>query len=170
MCVRDPGKRKEVQVVIGYCWLSEKEWERWVKERTDLNYPPSLILWRRQLSTSAVILSSPRLTKHLHENHVAHVPPSTWYYSTTLTQLAFHAVTPFWDWLTQPSDATGSSLSLFLFDSFTPDRIITCLEVSQGAPILVFACVCSNESLLLTYIEQQTSLPRLSPLISIYVW
>lgn len=36
---------------------------------TGLNYPFSLILWRRQLRTSAVILSSPRpaLTKHLHD-------------------------------------------------------------------------------------------------------
>lgn len=88
--------------------------------------------------------SNKAFTRH----HVAHVPPYTWNYCTALMQLAFPCSRfgPV-SVLHNPSDATGSGLSLFLFFVFfTNDRIMCCLEVSQGAPILVFACVCADET------------------------
>lgn len=73
--------------------------------------------------------------------------------------------------LTQPSNVTGSCLSVwFFFVFFSPDRIIYCLEVSQDAPILVLVCVywwVSLYDLLLTYLEQQASLSRLPHSLSL---
>lgn len=92
------------------------------------------------------LLSTSSANKAFTRHHVAHVPPSTWNYCTPLTQLAFHAVTPFWVCLSYTTLQCHRIKPRFVFVVlFTPDRIICCLEVSQGAPILVFACVCADE-------------------------
>ena len=83
------------------------------------------------------------------QHHVAHVPPSTWNYCTALTQLAFPC-SRFWArvCLTQPLRhyAMRPQFVSVLFCFFTNDRIMCCLEVSQGAPISVLACVCAVET------------------------
>lgn len=98
-CVCSCSRKKRIAdwcisliILEGMIMASEKECENGPE------LSPSLILWRRQLSTSAVILSSPHLTltKHLHDTMLLTSLPSTWNYCTPLTQLDFHAVTPFW--------------------------------------------------------------------------
>lgn len=88
--------------------------------------------------------SNKAFTRH----HVAHVPPSTWNYCTALTQLAFPCSRFGPVCLTQPppTPRDQASVCFCFFVFFTNDRIMCCLEVSQGAPILVFACVCADET------------------------
>lgn len=119
-----------------------------MKERMDLNYPPrpDPLTQAAQHKCCNPLLSTSNANKAFTRHHVAHVPPSTWNYCT-LTQLAFHAATPFWfclSYTTLPVSLDQALVCLVFFS--TPDRIMCCLEVSQGAPILVFACVCADET------------------------
>ena len=123
--------------------------ERRVKEsaRMDLNLPP-----RPDPLTQAAqhkCCNPPHTTSNTNkaftQHNVAHVPPSTWNYCAPLTQLYFRA----WTQTVlchNPPSASGSRPTSFSGIYFTPDRIMGCLEVSSGAPILVFACVCAGET------------------------
>lgn len=76
--------------------------------------------------------------------HVAHVPPSTWYYCTTLTQLAFHAVTPFWACLTY---STQDQASICFYLSFSPlTGLYLVWRLARVLQFLVFACVCADKT------------------------
>lgn len=140
-----------------------------VKERTDPSCPQPYPLTQAAQHKCFNPLLSPS-NNAFTRTHVARVPPSTWYYCTTLTQLAFHAVTPFWACLTY---TTQDQASICLCLSFSPlTGLFLVWRLARVLLFLVFACVCADETrtLLLTYLEQQTSPPWVSPLISLSGW
>lgn len=154
MYIVDCGERKD-----------SSKWKRvWKQTRITLD----LILWRRKLSTGAVILSSScrTLTKHLQETMLLASFPLP----VLLMQLAHHASTPLCFCVLHNHPLTPDRASVCFYFFLSWQDYLLSREVSQDAPILVFACVHHRHSLyslLLTYLEQQTSLSVLPQSLSL---